>query len=205
MGIVANNGVFNLFKPTDDPDTTYMVYELAFQHEGKDYYLAGHKNVRDDHGFDLWSDTTTLYTCLYQGKNKQGPIVGAGILTLGVKQLTDLLSTIEVPGAASLAEKTRAIEKFGAFFAGKLWDTYVIPKFGKQIIDKSYDETLHYDVIVIGSGFGGGDYRLQASRKRIESLYSRTRSALGSQGLSARSKRCLVVVQREARRIKWLD
>lgn len=154
-GIAANSGVFNLFKPTDDPDMTYMVYELAFQHQGQDYYLAGHKNVKDDPGFDLWSDTTTLYTCLHQGKDKSGPIVGAGILTLGVKQLADLLSTIEVPGATSLVEKARAIEKFGAFFAGKLWDSYIIPKFGKQLLDKSHDETLHYDVIVIGSGFGG--------------------------------------------------
>lgn len=154
-GIAANSGVFNLFKPTNDPDMTYMVYELAFQHQGQDYYLAGHKNVKDDPGFDLWSDTTTLYTCLHQGKDKHGPIVGAGILTLGVKQLADLISTIKVPGATSLAEKAHAIEKFGAFFAGKLWDSYVIPKFGKQLLDKSHDETLHYDVIVIGSGFGG--------------------------------------------------
>jgi len=31
----------------------------------------------------------------------------------------------------------------------------VIPKFGKQAFDKSADDTPHYDVIVIGSGFGG--------------------------------------------------
>lgn len=31
----------------------------------------------------------------------------------------------------------------------------MIPKFGKQAFDKSADDTPHYDVIVIGSGFGG--------------------------------------------------
>ncbi|MGX2032120.1 MULTISPECIES: GMC family oxidoreductase [Methylocaldum] len=155
MGIEAPTGVFNLFKPTDNPDMTYMVYELAFHNQGEDYYLAGHKDVRDDSGFDLWSDTTTLYTTLHRGKDKTGPVIGAGILTLGIKQLADLLSTIEVPNAENLAEKAAAVEKFGRFFAGKLWDAYVIPKFGRQVFDKNVDDTLHYDVIVIGSGFGG--------------------------------------------------
>ena len=50
IGIQAPSGVFNLFKPTNDPDLTYMVYELAFQHQGQDYYLAGHKEVKDDRG-----------------------------------------------------------------------------------------------------------------------------------------------------------
>lgn len=155
MDIEAPTGIFNLFKPTDDPNMTYMVYELAFRYEGQDYYLAGHKEVRDDSGFDLWSDTTTLYTTLHQGKDKHGSVIGAGILTLGVKQLANLLSTIKVPNAENLTQKVAAIEKFGRFFAGKLWDAYVIPKFGEPIFDKKTDTTLDYDVIVIGSGFGG--------------------------------------------------
>ncbi|CAI8893930.1 GMC oxidoreductase [Methylocaldum szegediense] len=155
MGIEALTGVFNLFKPTNNPDMTYMVYELAFQHLGEDYYLAGHKEIRDDSGFDLWSDTTTLYTTLHQGKDKSGPVVGAGILTLGIKQLADLIASIDVPNADGPLAKASAVEKFGRFFAGKLWDTYVIPKFGRQHFDKETDDTLHYDVIVIGSGFGG--------------------------------------------------
>ncbi|BBA36949.1 choline dehydrogenase [Methylocaldum marinum] len=154
IGIAASSGVFNLFKPTNAPDTTYMVYELAIHHEGQDYYLAGHKQVRDDAGSDLWSDTTTLYTTLHEGKDKTGPVMGAGILTLGIKQLADLLSSIDVPNAENPADKA-AIEKFGRFFAGKLWDSYLIPKFGPQAFDKSSEDTLHYDVIVIGSGFGG--------------------------------------------------
>ena len=155
MGIPASVGVFNLFKPSGDPDMTYMVYELGFQHGGRDYYLAGHKEVKDDKGFDLWSDTTTLYTALHEGRDKSGKVIGAGVLSLGVKQLADLVSTIDVPNASSAGEKLAAIEKFGRFFVGELWDSYVIPKFGKQAFDKSADDTPHYDVIVIGSGFGG--------------------------------------------------
>ncbi len=154
-GIEARTGVFNLFKPTGDPNMTHMVYELGFQHQGKDYYLAGHKDVKDDSGFDLWSDTTTLYTTLHEGVDKSGQVVGAGVLTLGVMDLADLLSTVEVPNAANLGEKLAAIGRFGRLFAGELWDSYVIPKFGKQVFDTASGEALDYDVAVIGSGFGG--------------------------------------------------
>ncbi len=59
--------------PTDDPKLKLMVYELGFEHGGEDYYLAGKKEVKDDPGFDLWSDTTTRYTKLHKGTDKSGP------------------------------------------------------------------------------------------------------------------------------------
>jgi cholesterol oxidase len=129
-GLAATTGVFNLFKPTGDPKLTLMVYEMGFTHGGKSYYMAGQKNVRDDPMFDLWKDTTTLYTRLYEGTDKSGPVAGAGVLTLGVKELLKLLSTLEATGAGSFTEKSEAIAKFGRFFLGELWDTYVrhVPK-----------------------------------------------------------------------------
>jgi hypothetical protein len=125
MGIKAHTGVFNLFSPTDDPKLKLMVYELGFEHNGKQYYLAGKKEVRDDPGFDLWSDTTTLYTQLHQGTDKNGAVVGAGILTLGVGDLIKLVSTMVVTNAGSGADKLNTIAKFGRFFMGELWDSYV--------------------------------------------------------------------------------
>lgn len=124
-GLASTSGVFNLFLPTDDPTLKLMVYEMGFTHEGKAYYFAGQKNVRDDPGFDLWSDTTTLYSTLHEGTDKSGPTIGAGVLTLGVKQLIQLLGTVAAPGADTFAEKSQAIAKFGRFFLGELWDTYV--------------------------------------------------------------------------------
>ena len=124
-GLQATSGIFNLFSPTDDPKLKLMVYEMGFQHEGKSYYLAGQKNVRQDPVFDLWKATTTLYSHLYEGTDKSGPVVGAGILTLGVRQLIDLLSTMAAPGAETFTEKSEAMAKFGRFFLGELWDTYV--------------------------------------------------------------------------------
>lgn len=123
-GLVANTGVFNLFNPTNDPKLKLMVYELGFEHQGVAYYLAGKKEVRNDHMFDLWSDTTTLYTQLHKGTDKSGAVVGAGILTLDVVDLMRLVSTITVINADSSTDKLKTIGKFGQFFLGQLWDTY---------------------------------------------------------------------------------
>lgn len=126
MGMKAQCGVFNLFYPAaTDPAMKLMVYELGFQHDGEEYYLAGKKEVRDDPGFDLWSDTTTLYTQLHKGRDKSAPVVGAGILTLRVSDLLKLVSTLTVLNCTSNIDKVATIGKFGSFFMGELWDSYV--------------------------------------------------------------------------------
>ncbi|MFT4995275.1 MAG: hypothetical protein ACI965_002324 [Paraglaciecola sp.] len=125
MGMVAHSGVFNLFYPTAEPATKLMVYELGFHHEGEEYYLAGKKEVRDDPGFDLWADTTTLYTELHKGTDKLAPVIGAGILTLGLSDLLKLVSTIKILNTTSNMDKVATISKFGSFFMGELWDSYV--------------------------------------------------------------------------------
>ena len=122
--ITAKSGVFNLFFPSDSPNLKFMIYELAFEHEGQDYYLVGNKEVRDDPGFDLWKDTTTLYTQLHKGADKTGPVVGAGILSLGPVELMRLVSTMRATNAKSIREQTEAVLEFGRFFMGELWDTY---------------------------------------------------------------------------------
>jgi predicted acylesterase/phospholipase RssA len=120
----AKSGVFNLFSPTDDPTCKLMVYELAFAHDGQDYYLAGRKEVRNDPVYDLWRDTTTLYTTLHQGTDRSGPIVGAGILTIDMAGFLKMLASINVTSAHSVANTADTLFHFGRFFLGELWDTY---------------------------------------------------------------------------------
>ncbi len=131
-GIPSHSGVFNLFSPTDDPEMKYMVYELGFEHGGEAYYLAGHKEVKDDFGPDLWSDTTTLYTTLHKGSDKSGPVVGAGVLSLGVADLIKLMSSMEVVGSDGVMDDAAVLACFGKFFMGELWNSYVskIPGLG---------------------------------------------------------------------------
>lgn len=123
-GIAATAGVFNLLSPGEQQPLKLMVYELAFTHDGKPYYMAGRKEVRNDPGFDLWSDTTTLYTRLHSGSDKNGPVVGAGTLTLGVAAFVRALGTVQIVNAPTLAAKADALARFGRFFLGELWDSY---------------------------------------------------------------------------------
>lgn len=123
-GIEASRGTFQLFSPAGEPELKLMVYELALEHGGEPWYLAGKKEVRDDPGFDLWSDTTTLFTRLHRGSDTSGEVAGAGVLTLGVGDLLRLVSTMQAPGAGSKAEAARAVRRFGSFFLGELWERY---------------------------------------------------------------------------------
>lgn len=123
-GIPAKSGVFNLFSPSRKSGLKYMVYELAFRHDGEPYYLAGKKHVHDDPGFDLWTDTTTLFTTLYGGSDSKAPVVGAGVLRLDMGDFLKLMSTVKVTGTKSAKERAAAVARFGSFFMGELWETY---------------------------------------------------------------------------------
>jgi len=124
-GLPATTGVFNLFSPTDQPSLRLMVYEMGFTHAGQNYYLAGKKEVRTDSLLKLWTETTTLFSRLHQGTDKTGPVVGAGILTLGPLDLMKMVSTMHPLNAATPAEGAGAVMAFGRFFLGELWDIYV--------------------------------------------------------------------------------
>jgi predicted patatin/cPLA2 family phospholipase len=117
-------GVFNLFSPSGQAGLKYMVYELGFTHDGKPYYLAGRKEVRDDPAFDMWKQTTTLYTVLHEGADTSGKIIGAGVLSLGVADLIRMLGTVSTPGAPDAARSVASVARFGRFFLGQLWDSY---------------------------------------------------------------------------------
>ena len=118
------SGIFNLFSP-GGPNERLMQYRLAFEHDGKRYFLDGRKHVHDDPGFDVWKDTTTLYTVLHEGSDDTGPVVGAGILSLGVEALARMMSTMRATG-----DGLGPLVKFGKVFLGSLWETYGKDKIG---------------------------------------------------------------------------
>lgn len=121
----AKTGVFNLFvEENEDTEVKWMIYEMAFTWDNQEYYLAGRKEVKDDPGFDLWKDTTTLKVQLFEGPDKSGNIVGAGILTLSVKELVKLIKSMHAIDASGTAEKMNLLTNFGTFFLEELWNTY---------------------------------------------------------------------------------
>lgn len=120
----STKGRFNLFSPMDEPGLKCMIYELGFEVEGEPYYLAGRKDVRDDPGFDAWADTTTLFTRLHRGPDATSPVVGAGVLGLGMDDLLRLISTIRATGPDGVGAQAKAVATFGTFFMGALWERY---------------------------------------------------------------------------------
>jgi hypothetical protein len=120
----VTRGIFNLFSP-GGPNERLMQYRLAFEHDGKPYFLDGAKHVQDDPGFDVWTDTTTLHTVLHEGSDTSGPVAGAGILSLGVEALARMMSTMRpVDGGIE------PLVKFGKVFLGSLWEQYGKDKIG---------------------------------------------------------------------------
>jgi predicted acylesterase/phospholipase RssA len=125
----VEHGTFNLFVFGDDPSRKKMLYRLFFRDaEGNPFTLSGFKDVNDSRGFDVWKDTTTLFTRIYQGhvtadREATATVWGSGILTLGELALLKQLTTFRVD-APTLKARFEALGRFGAFFLGSLWDVY---------------------------------------------------------------------------------
>ena len=121
----VTGGCFDIFAPTR-PGRRAIRYRLPFRsHDGTPMTLLGHKDIGDDHGPDLWPDTTTLYLRLLHGTadwpHPGGPDTaareyGRGILTLTAPMFARQLSTFR--------GNPLAIGRFGMFFAGHLYRIY---------------------------------------------------------------------------------
>ncbi|MBW4688165.1 MAG: GMC family oxidoreductase N-terminal domain-containing protein [Komarekiella atlantica HA4396-MV6] len=125
--LTINNGEFNLFVVAQDQhETRQMLYRLPMTTEaGQTYYLEGYKELHDDPGFDLWSDTTTLYITVYAGDSNTNPVLGKGILKIQPGDFVKQMTTLKVTNAASPTERLQAIDRFSRFFAGTLSELYL--------------------------------------------------------------------------------
>ena len=124
--MTATEGHFNLLVvDTDDPDTRQMRYRMRMtSQEGKVYYFTGFKNIHDDPGFDMWSDTTTLYITVYDGEDTESSVLGKGILKIETNDFRRQMTTMQVNNADNVKQRMEATARFGRFFAGELWKTY---------------------------------------------------------------------------------
>ncbi|HEX2700459.1 MAG TPA: hypothetical protein VHM89_09695 [Acidimicrobiales bacterium] len=127
--MAVEKGIFNLFVDTDDPALTRMKYRLYFADPaGRPLTLSGFKDVKDDPGFDVWTDTSTLYTHILRGHvdaegEDTAEVVAAGILTIYLVDFMKQLTTFRVDGD----HRSRALNDFGGLFLGKLWELYKGP------------------------------------------------------------------------------
>lgn len=125
----VEHGVFNLFVDTE-PGVKRMLYRLFFRDgAGHPLTLSGYKLVKDDAGFDVWKDTTTLFTRVLRGHvdEQQEPsaeIVASGVLRIRIRDFARQLTTFRAGGDGAGA-KLGALAKFGTIFLGQLAEAYL--------------------------------------------------------------------------------
>ena len=86
---------------------------------------------RDDPAFDVWSDTSTLFTRVLRGHVDAATeaaedgleILGAGVIHVQLLDFLHQLTTFQVE-ASGPVEGASVLADFGQFFLGRLWDVY---------------------------------------------------------------------------------
>jgi hypothetical protein len=126
----VEKGAFNLFVDAG-PGSKHMLYRLFFRDGvGHPLTLTGFKLVENDAGFDLWKDTTTLFTRVLQGHveaadEATAELVASGILRIRVQDFAKQLTTFRAGGSPGLAGKLGGLVKFGVIFMGQLAEVYL--------------------------------------------------------------------------------
>lgn len=125
--LTVTEGWFNLFVADPaNPKNKKMKYRMVLNAEdGKQWYFDGFKDVKDDKGFDMWRDTTVLFITVSEGNVPGGAVLGKGMLKIEVKDFKNQIQNMHAIHPVQKGEGLKAVAKFGKFFAGQLWETYV--------------------------------------------------------------------------------
>jgi hypothetical protein len=121
--LAVERGWFNLFVDVA-PGVKHMLYRLWFRDGvGHPLTMTGFKLVSNEGGFDVWKDTTTLFTRVLQGHVAEGDddtaeLVAGGIIRIRARDFAKQLTTFRSDGVAPLA-------KFGVIFVGQLAEAYL--------------------------------------------------------------------------------
>jgi len=125
--LAVQRGTFNLFVDQDgDRERKRMLYRLHFaDRSGQPLTLSGFKVIEDDPGFDIWQDTTTLYTRVLRGhlalgEDERAEGVAMGIIHIHWSDFAKQLTTFRTDPPGRLD----ALGRFGELFAGDLWEVY---------------------------------------------------------------------------------
>jgi cholesterol oxidase len=122
----VQRGWFNLFAPDGAPDRRVMRYRLQFADAwDQPRTLTGQKDIFHGPLSRVWPDTSTLHIQLREGEVTQAQDDAAAVIATGVMHLRPAafarqLTTFRTTGPHGAA----ALERFGRFFAGQLWDVY---------------------------------------------------------------------------------
>lgn len=125
----VEQGWFNLFVDVE-PGVKHMLYRLWFRDGvGNPLTMTGYKLVADDAGFDVWKDTTTLFTRVLQGHvaedgDEAATVLAAGIIIIRIRDFAKQLTTFR-SGGPGLGQQLGALVKFGVIFVKQLAEVYL--------------------------------------------------------------------------------
>lgn len=131
----VQQGTFNLFVDRDHPSDKRMHYRLWLADEaGNPLTLWGVKEIHDDPGLDVWSDTTRLYTRILRGHVAaedvdDAPVEATGIIRIHLPDFLKQMTTFRAE-APTVVARAKALTRFGRLFLGDLWDVYA-----REILD----------------------------------------------------------------------
>jgi cholesterol oxidase len=126
LPLSVSEGCFNLFvQDQEDASRKKMLYRMKMHSvEGKTYYFEGFKDIHDDKGLDMWSDTTQLYITIHDGDSENSAVLGKGKLHIAIADFSKQMTTMKAIRPRNKVEGLKAVAQFGKLFAGEVWDTY---------------------------------------------------------------------------------
>lgn len=108
-----------------DPKAKRLVYGMRLTtRDGAALHLEGIKYIRDDFGFDIWSDATTLFVTLYEGA-LGGAVAGKGVVRVGAVDFARQLRSMTVTHVEKTEDRARILLRFSEFFGLTLLETYL--------------------------------------------------------------------------------
>lgn len=122
--MMVSGGEFQLLSGSPDRiKTREMLYTMDLTAEdGETYHFHGKKQIHQDPGPDLYTDTTTLFVTISLEDRQQ--TLGRGILRIRTDDLMRQLGTLQITGEADPVRRLELLAQFGRFFAGSLFDVY---------------------------------------------------------------------------------
>ena len=98
----VEGGRFNLLvRDAEHAGARQMLYSMPLvADDGRRFHLDGYKQIRDEDGMDLWSDTTTLYVTVHEGEGN-GPVAAKGIVTIHMADFAKQMTTMRASAAAA--------------------------------------------------------------------------------------------------------
>ena len=122
----VTDGRFALF--VNDPqhvDTRLMTYDMLLRTtDDQQYRFQGVKTITASPIDNAWEQTTTLAVTVRAGSDERAAPIGTGLLKIKPVDFLRQLATMEVTNAPNAATRLKALERFGKFFAGVMWDSY---------------------------------------------------------------------------------